>query len=115
MSYNVVGAIDQGTTSTRFILFRSHTGGQIEYSAQVEHKQHYPQAGWVEHDPMEILNNTIEVMEECFDHCDDLSAVCYCCRRCAITPAVRANIVFAIAFFSFLFCISTTYLNNTCS
>lgn len=75
MSYSLVGAIDQGTTSTRFILFRCHTGGQIEYSAQLEHQQIYPQAGWVEHDPMQILDNTITVMEECFDHVDNMTAV----------------------------------------
>jgi hypothetical protein len=116
MSYNVVGAIDQGTTSTRFILFRSHTGGQIEYSAQVEHKQHYPQAGWVEHDPMEILNNTIEVMEECFDHCDDLSAVCSfdapLPRLSGPTLCLQLPFLSSVFFF---FCILTTYFNNACS
>ena len=49
-------AIDQGTTSTRCILF-DHAGN-IVASAQTEHKQHYPQAGWVEHDAIEIWKNT---------------------------------------------------------
>jgi len=57
-----VGAIDQGTTSTRFILF-DH-GGQIVASHQVEHKQYFPQAGWVEHDAMEIWENTKIVIRE---------------------------------------------------
>jgi glycerol kinase len=55
-----VGAIDQGTTSTRFMVF-DH-GGHIITSAQKEHRQIYPNPGWVEHDPMEIWRNTREVM-----------------------------------------------------
>ncbi len=44
-----VGAIDQGTTSTRFIVF--DRGGTIITSAQKEHQQIFPKPGWVEHDP----------------------------------------------------------------
>ena len=55
-----VGAIDQGTTSTRFMVF-DH-GGNIITSAQKEHQQIYPRPGWVEHDPMEIWRNTQEVI-----------------------------------------------------
>jgi glycerol kinase len=51
-----MGAIDQGTTSTRFIVF-DRTGAMIA-SAQKEHRQIYPQPGWVEHDPLEIWQNT---------------------------------------------------------
>ena len=51
-----VGAIDQGTTSTRFIVFDS--GGAIIASAQTEHAQIMPQPGWVEHDVSEIWVNT---------------------------------------------------------
>jgi glycerol kinase len=51
-----VGAIDQGTTSTRFIVFDS--GGAIIASAQMEHAQIMPQPGWVEHDASEIWVNT---------------------------------------------------------
>jgi glycerol kinase len=54
-----VGAIDQGTTSTRFIVF--DRGGNMISSAQKEHKQIFPRPGWVEHDPMEIWQNTQEV------------------------------------------------------
>ena len=56
-----VGAIDQGTTSTRFIVFDS--AGEIRASAQKEHRQIYPRPGWVEHDPSEIWVNTVEVIE----------------------------------------------------
>lgn len=55
-----VGAIDQGTTSSRFIIFDKT--GNIVSSAQKEHKQIYPKPGWVEHDPVEILDNTYEVI-----------------------------------------------------
>jgi len=56
-----VGAVDQGTTSTRFIVF-DH-GGHIVASAQVEHRQILPRPGWVEHDPVEIWHNTAKVIE----------------------------------------------------
>src|SRR5699024_2014521 len=53
-------AIDQGTTSTRAIIF-DHAG-QIVESGQIEHEQILPKAGWVEHDPLEIWRNTREVV-----------------------------------------------------
>src|ERR1700746_3446064 len=53
---NYVGAIDQGTTSTRFIVFDQ--GGRIISCAQKEHRQIYPQPGWGEHDPEEIWRAT---------------------------------------------------------
>jgi glycerol kinase len=55
-----VGAIDQGTTSTRFIVFDQ--AGDIVASAQQEHPQIFPQPGWVEHDPMDIARNTEAVI-----------------------------------------------------
>jgi glycerol kinase len=60
-----VGAIDQGTTSTRFIVF-DHSG-RIISSAQREHEQIYPQPGWVEHDPEEIWRQTQNVIQEAMD------------------------------------------------
>src|SRR5216117_2333300 len=51
-----IGAIDQGTTSTRFIVF--DRAGRIVSTAQEEHEQIYPKPGWVEHDPMEIWSRT---------------------------------------------------------
>src|SRR5277367_588828 len=57
-----IGAIDQGTTSTRFIVF--DRAGAIVAMAQREHRQIYPQPGWVEHDPMDILGNTRAVIAE---------------------------------------------------
>ena len=55
-----IGAIDQGTTSTRFILFDDL--GRIASIAQKEHEQIYPQPGWVEHNPEEIWQRTLEVI-----------------------------------------------------
>ena len=56
-----IGALDQGTTSTRFIVF-DHKG-RIAGLGQKEHEQIFPQPGWVEHDPMEVWCNTQTVIE----------------------------------------------------
>src|SRR5579884_622298 len=55
-----IGAIDQGTTSSRFIIF--DRTGKIVSSAQEEHRQIYPKPGWVEHDPEEIWERTQSVI-----------------------------------------------------
>ena len=55
-----VGALDQGTTSTRFMIF-DHAGGVVAID-QKEHEQIYPKPGWVEHDPMEIWTRSVEVI-----------------------------------------------------
>jgi glycerol kinase len=57
-----IAALDQGTTSTRFIIFTR--SGRIASSSQKEHRQIYPQPGWVEHDPAEIWQSTREVIAE---------------------------------------------------
>jgi glycerol kinase len=57
-----IASIDQGTTSTRCMVF-DH-GGQVVAVAQKEHRQIYPQPGWVEHDPIEIWQRTQEVVKE---------------------------------------------------
>ena len=59
---NYLGAIDQGTTSTRFIVF--DRSGRVVSVAQKEHEQIFPQAGWVEHNPNEIWLRTQEVISE---------------------------------------------------
>jgi glycerol kinase len=61
-SAGYIAALDQGTTSTRFIIFDRR--GRIVSSAQKEHEQIYPRPGWVEHDPLEIWRRTLEVIEE---------------------------------------------------
>ncbi len=55
-----VGALDQGTTSTRFMIF-DHSGGVVAVD-QKEHEQIFPKPGWVEHDAMEIWQRTQEVI-----------------------------------------------------
>ncbi|WP_353722597.1 glycerol kinase GlpK [Dyadobacter sp. 676] len=55
-----IAAIDQGTTSTRCILFNKQ--GNIVSVGQKEHEQIYPRPGWVEHNPTEIWKNTLEVI-----------------------------------------------------
>lgn len=57
-----VGSLDQGTTSTRFFLFDKQ--GKIVGSAQLEHKQFFPQPGWVEHDAAEIWKNSVSVISQ---------------------------------------------------
>jgi glycerol kinase len=57
-----IGAIDQGTTSSRFIVF--DRTGRIVSVAQKEHEQIYPKPGWVEHDPAEIKRRVEEVIAE---------------------------------------------------
>src|ERR1041385_7562370 len=59
---NYIGAIDQGTTSTRFMVFDA--AGKVVACAQKEHQQIYPQPGWVEHDAEEIWARTQEVITE---------------------------------------------------
>lgn len=64
----VILALDQGTTSSRAILFDS--AGGIVGHAQREFKQHYPQPGWVEHDPLEIWQSQLEVAREALTRSD---------------------------------------------
>jgi glycerol kinase len=63
-----IGAIDQGTTGTRFMLF-DH-GGQVVANAYEKHEQQYPEPGWVEHDPIEIWENTKTVVTHALDEAD---------------------------------------------
>ena len=55
-----IGAIDQGTTSTRFMVW--DRSGRLITAAQEEHRQIYPKPGWVEHDPNEIWARTQQVI-----------------------------------------------------
>ena len=72
-----VGAIDQGTTSSRFIVFDRR--GAIKAIAQREHEQIFPKPGWVEHNPNEIWHNTKLVMRDALRQADiepkDLAAI----------------------------------------
>ncbi len=72
-----VGAVDQGTTSTRFMVF-DHDG-KVVGRHQLEHQQLLPQAGWVEHDPAEIWERTSAVIQTALQQANltsaDLAAV----------------------------------------
>jgi glycerol kinase len=72
-----VGAVDQGTTSTRFMIF-DHGGNEIARH-QLEHEQILPQAGWVEHNPTEIWERTSAVIQSALTKANlqaaDLAAV----------------------------------------
>lgn len=72
-----IGAIDQGTTSSRFIVF--DRSGSVVSVAQKEHRQIFPRPGWVEHDATEIWRNTREVIASALAKADvvadDLAAV----------------------------------------
>lgn len=82
-----LGAIDQGTTSTRFILF-DEEGNEVA-SHQMEHKQIFPQPGWVEHNPYEIWSNTCtcisKTLEKAGVNADDISGVGITNQRETIT------------------------------
>jgi glycerol kinase len=72
-----IGALDQGTTSTRFIVF--NRSGQIVSTARSEHEQIYPRPGWVEHDAEEIWRRSQSVIVEAMDagglRAEDLAAI----------------------------------------
>jgi glycerol kinase len=72
-----IGSLDQGTTSTRFIVFDRE--GRVVASDQREHEQIFPAPGWVEHDPVEIWSMTTSVIQGALDKAgvsrDDLAAV----------------------------------------
>jgi glycerol kinase len=72
-----VGALDQGTTSTRFMIF--DRTGQVKGIDQKEHEQIFPKPGWVEHDPAEVWTRSQEVIAGALEKADvaasDLSAI----------------------------------------
>ena len=73
----LVGALDQGTTSTRFMIF--DRSGKVVSSAQQEHEQIFPRSGWVEHDPDEITQRMWSVISAALSSAgvsgSDLSAI----------------------------------------
>jgi len=88
-----VVAIDQGTTSTRAIVF-DHSGSIVS-SGQMEHEQIFPQPGWVEHNPAEIWNNTREVIGSALSKANltrhDIAAVGITNQRGTRPPARRST------------------------
>ena len=86
-----VGALDQGTTSTRFIIFDEKN--TIVASSQLEHRQIFPKPGWVEHNPEEIWKNTCFVISDALEKAgllgEDISAVGITNQRETIIPFDR--------------------------
>lgn len=68
-----VAAIDQGTTSTRCMIF-DHDGAEVGRH-QLEHEQILPRAGWVEHNPVEIWERTASVVMTALNRTDRKSVV----------------------------------------
>jgi len=66
-------AIDQGTTSSRAIVFSD--SGDVLYSAQKELKLYYPESGWVEQNPDDILRDTLWCVDECLKHHPDVVSI----------------------------------------
>lgn len=62
MSQRILVALDQGTTSSRAVVFDEN--GRSLASHAIEFKQHYPKPGWVEHDPEDILNTQTEALQK---------------------------------------------------
>jgi glycerol kinase len=77
MSRRFIAAIDQGTTSSRCMVFDE--AGAVASQAQMEHRQIYPRPGWVEHDPLEIWSNVESVVRDALERLGigpaDLAAV----------------------------------------
>ena len=88
-----VGSIDQGTTSTRFMIFDEE--GNIVSSSQLEHRQIFPRPGWVEHDAEEIWRNTSTVIADAIEKAglngSDLSCIGITNQRETIVPFSRTT------------------------
>ena len=63
-------SLDQGTTSSRAVLF-DRNGAKI-FSAQYEFPQIFPKAGWVEHDPKDILDSQLRAVNDCTECCSQI-------------------------------------------
>ena len=72
MAEQLLLSIDQGTTSSRAMLFAKN--GQSVHTAQKEFTQHFPQPGWVEHDAEEIWQTTIDVCRNAIKVASDKNA-----------------------------------------
>ena len=83
-----VAAIDQGTTSTRCMIF-DHSGRVVAVN-QKEHRQLFPKAGWVEHDPLEIWNNVRQVCAGALASADLVSSDI---AACGITNQSETTVV----------------------
>ena len=82
-----IAALDQGTTTSRAILFNSR--GEIVSKAQYPFRQIFPQPGWVEHDPMEIWATTSRALAEAVRSCGTAGQDSRCTMPLCGSAAVR--------------------------
>lgn len=68
----LIGSLDQGTSSTRFLVFAANTGELITYH-QIEIKKIFPNEGWVEQDPIEIYESCIATIDKVVQKLRDLN------------------------------------------
>lgn len=83
---NYVLAIDQGTSSTRAMLYTTH--GTLVLSSQYSLTQYYPNAEWVEHDPEEIWQKTITAVNDILSQVDQKDVLC-----CGITNQRETTVI----------------------
>ncbi|XP_056351441.1 glycerol kinase isoform X2 [Oenanthe melanoleuca] len=88
----LVGAIDQGTSSTRFLVFNAETAELLSHH-QVEIKQEFPREGWVEQDPMEILNSVYECVEKTCEKMKELNIDISNIRAIGVTNQRETTVV----------------------
>ncbi|CAI5443102.1 unnamed protein product [Caenorhabditis angaria] len=67
----LLAAIDQGTSSSRFLVFEADTG-ELVVSHQIEVRQLFPEAGWVEMDPMELYNTVVTCINKAIEKLENL-------------------------------------------
>ncbi|KAL2789275.1 hypothetical protein BJX66DRAFT_339407 [Aspergillus keveii] len=87
----VVGSIDQGTTSTRFLIFNRE--GEPVASHQVEFKQIYPNPGWHEHDPLELVTSVETCIEETVKQFEATGNDRQCIKAVGITNQRETTVV----------------------
>ncbi|XP_066170106.1 glycerol kinase isoform X3 [Sylvia atricapilla] len=88
----LVGAIDQGTSSTRFLVFNAETAELLSHH-QVEIKQEFPREGWVEQDPKEILNSVYECVERTCEKMNELNIDIANIRAIGVTNQRETTVV----------------------
>jgi glycerol kinase len=81
---NLIGAVDQGTSSSRFLIFDASTSELVTYH-QVQITHHLPKEGWVEEDPLEILNSVKLCIDKAVENLHSLNVDQTCIRAIGIT------------------------------
>lgn len=89
---NLIGAVDQGTSSTRFLIFDARTAAVV-CSHQIDIAQSFPQEGWVEEDPLEIVQSVHECIEKATDKLQAKNISLKCIKAIGITNQRETTIV----------------------